>query len=644
MIENNFNNILNEAKKLHQNGNLISAINGYLKLIDSHNDNPELNFYLGTAYLQTGAYEKSIKYLEQSINNTRSNPMIYNNLGIAYKEIQEFEKAEENFNKALKIKKDFVQVYNNQGIIFRKLKKFDKSLKYLKKAIELNPNYFEAYNNIGNTLNDIGKKEKAIENYKKAIELNPKYLDAYLNIGTAYQELKKYDDAKKNYQKVKEIDPYYNFINGKLLHLNMNMCDWRNYDEETKFVENSVKIQNITDPFLFLSVSDDQTIQKKIAENYVKKFHTTKKVNILKTKGVNPKIAYFSPDFANHPVLHLMKDTFKNHDKKRFDIYGYSFGLKSKDETHFDIKKNFKSFNYIDDVSDKKVGMVCRNIGIDIAIDLCGHTAENRLGVFSERVSNIQINYLGYPGTLGADFMDYIIADKHVIPKDYHHKYTEKVLYLPNCYQSNPSEDIVSDKKLTRKDFKLPEDKFVFCSFNNHNKITPLIFKCWMKILNRAKESVLWLYVTNEVAKKNIISEAKNCGIDAKRVIFTENIKHSEHLKRLKLADIFLDTFPYNAHTTGSDAFRVGLPTITLQGKTFASRVLSSILYNNNLEELITKDLKSYENLAVNLVNKKSKFQKLKKKVNEKSKKSNLFDNIRFTRDLEKIYTNLLKT
>ena len=197
--------------------------------------------------------------------------MIYNNLGIAFKEIFEFEKAKENFNEALKLKRDFAQVYNNQGIIFRKLKDFDKSLQFLKKAIELKPNYSEAFNNTGNTFNDIGNKEEAIRNYKKAIQLNPNYLDAYLNIGTCYQELKNYNEAKKNYLKVKEIDPYYDFINGKILHLNMNICNWKSFDDEKKIIESSVTKNSVTDPFLFLSASDNPEVHRKLSENYVKK-------------------------------------------------------------------------------------------------------------------------------------------------------------------------------------------------------------------------------------------------------------------------------------------------------------------------------------------------------------------------------------
>jgi len=339
-----------------------------------------------------------------------------------------------------------------------------------------------------------------------------------------------------------------------------------------------------------------------------------------------------------------MQDTFKNHDKNSFEIYAFSFGLKTRSESHYNIKNYFKKFNYIDNISDKNVANLCKEIGIDIAVDLCGHTAENRMGLFAERVGRNQVNYLGYPGTTGAHFMDYILTDKNIIPEKEQKNYTEKVLYLPNCYQSNPTNDLISKKNYSKSDFNLPENKFIYCSFNNHNKITPQIFLSWMKILKRVENSVLWLYLTNEDAKKNILLEASKVKINKDRIIFASSIEHSEHLKRLNLADLFLDTFPYNAHTTGSDALRMGLPMITLKGKSFASRVLASILNTNGLDELVTEDLKDYENLAVNLGLNHTNFIKLKKKVKEKSSKSTLFDNTKFTKNLEDIYTDILKS
>ena len=328
---------------------MVSAINIYLKIINAEKNNPEVNFYLGTAYLQSKAYKNSIKYLEKSLKNRSSNPMIYNNLGIAFKEIHELEKAMENFNAALKIKNDFVQAYNNQGIVLRKLKNFDKSLKYLQKAIRLNPRYFEAYNNIGNTFKDLGNKSEALNNYKKAIELNPKYLDAYLNAGMTYEDLKQYNDAKK-YLEILKINPKFDFTIGKLLHSKMNLCDWKNYDEYTKAIDKSVKEKIITDPFIILSISDDQLMQKKNSENYVDKIYVCKKFNNLKNINNLPKIAYFSPDFSNHPVLYLMKNTFENHNRKELIFMPSHLDLKIKMKVITKLKSILKIYLYRRDV------------------------------------------------------------------------------------------------------------------------------------------------------------------------------------------------------------------------------------------------------------------------------------------------------
>ena len=641
MILNNLKQELEKAKKLHQSGNLNEAIKIYLKLIKAGDKNPEVNFYLGTAYLQSKDYENSIIYLEKCLKYQTSNPMVFNNLGIAFKEIGDLEEARNYFNSAIKLKKNFAQAYNNQGIVLRNLNNYKESLKFLKKAIELNPNYPEAFNNIGNTLNDLGDRKKAIDNYKKAIELNPNYIDAYLNIGTEYMELGYYDAAKKSFLKIREIENNFNFLDGKLLNLSMKTCDWENFDEEVALME-KYSDSILMKPFFALSVTDKQLVHKKITENYVNKSYNIKINNNTKNRNKIPKIGYFSPDLSDHAFLYLMFDTFKNHNKEKFDIYGFSFGQKARTKKHHAVKKFFKDFIYIDEMSDKKVSELCKDIGIDIAVDVCGHTSENRLGIFAERAARIQINYLGYPGTLGAGFIDYIIADEYIIPKEDQGKYTEKVLYMPFCYQSNPNKVVISKKKFEKKDFKIPENKFIFCSFNNHNKITPFIFKLWMRILNRVEDCILWLFVQNETAKKNILKEAKKNNVNLEKIIFALPLERSIHLKRLKIADLFLDTYPYNAHTTGSDAFRVGLPAITLKGKTFASRVLGSILYSNGLNELIVDNAEEYEELAVELASNKKMYNKLKERVKEKSKNSRLFDNFQFTRDLENIYINLI--
>lgn len=632
-----------EAKLFHKNGEITKAIKIYLKLLKFEKENFEINLLLGTAYLQCEIYKKSIDFLTQAIK-IKESPAAYNNIGLAFLKTKKYDEAIKNFKNSIELDSSFFQAYNNLGIVFRELKKFNDAIEHFKNANKINKYYYESFNNIGNTYKDLGNFKKSVENYKKAIFLNNNYADAYFNLGVIYQENNNYDEAKNCYLKVKKIDQNFNYIDGKILHNNMNLCSWDNFkknlDQIDMLIENKKKI---IEPFPYISVSNNLKKNKKVTEDFINSsFDFDKRYIKKKRNDKKIKIAYFSPDFSDHPVLRLMIDTFKNHNKSKFDFYAFSFGNKKKTKLHFEAKQYFKKFIYINNLSNKEVMKICDDLNIDIAIDLCGLTAENRIGLFANRIAPTQINYLGYPGTSGANFMDYIIADENIIPNNLFSGYSEKILYLPNCYQSNSEKEIIYNKEFLKSDFGLPDNQFIFCNFNNHNKITPHIFSAWMEILNHVEKSVIWLYVNNKTAQKNIILEAKKRGIKKNRIFFAEKLEHSKHLKRLSLADLFLDTFPYNAHTTGSDAFRMNLPILTIKGETFPSRVLASILQSNNLEELIKTNFKDYVLTAVKFATDKNEYKKIKSKVMEQKNKSLLFKNKKFTFELEKIYESLV--
>ena len=338
-----------------------------------------------------------------------------------------------------------------------------------------------------------------------------------------------------------------------------------------------------------------------------------------------------------------MMDVFKNHDKTKFDIFGFSYGAEKNDKWRIEVIKYFNQFKDIHKVSDKEVLDITRNLELDIAIDLSGLTGNPRSGLFSSRVAPIQINYLGYPGTIGADYMDYIIADEIIIPKENFKHYFEKVLYLPDCYQPNMECRDISKKEFKRSDFGLPERAFIYCSFNNNYKITPDIFEIWMKILNNVHNSVLWILKSNEKATLNLKKEAEIKGINPDRIVLADHLSNDEHLKRIELADLFLDTFPYNAHTTASDAARMGIPIITLKGNSFQSRVGASILNCIAMNELVTNNKKDYQDLAIELGTNFEKFNKLKKSFKNSVKTSSLFDSNKFTKNLEDLYLKILQ-
>tara|TARA_B100000674_G_C37790134_1_gene891340 strand:- start:50 stop:1084 length:1035 start_codon:yes stop_codon:yes gene_type:complete len=342
-----------------------------------------------------------------------------------------------------------------------------------------------------------------------------------------------------------------------------------------------------------------------------------------------------------------MSEIFKNHNKSKFELYAFSHGPEVKNNIWKDsVTKYFKKFYNIYNINDEEVVKLSRNENIDIAVNLTGLTEHSRTGIFYNRVAPIQINYLGFPGTIGLKSMDYIIADKKVIPKNQKKYYIEKVCYLPKCYIPNAKNEAlkISEKKFLRSEFNLPENEIVFCAFHNPHKINPEIFDLWINILKKTGNSVLWIKSNNEIAKKNILHEAKKRGLGSKRIIFAESLTNiSDHVERLKLADIFLDSYPYASHSTIYDYFKANLPAIIREGNSFPSRVSSSIYSAAGLSKLIAKNNLDYEKIAIDLANNKSKILKFKNIIKNKVKNNYLFDGKKFTNNLENLYLEIIR-
>ena len=423
----------------------------------------------------------------------------------------------------------------------------------------------------------------------------------------------------------------------------MTLHDWENYNQEIKIIKNGIKNKKkLIHPFALLSLIDDLELQRINTELFLENSDNflSAQPNI-KSKNDKIIVGYFSSEFHNHPVMHLMLDVFKNHNKSKYQIYGFSIGP-IKDEWTINVEKYFDKFFDISNMSDAEIKSLTKKHKLDIAINLTGHTLNSRNNIFFNRVAPKQINYLGYPGTMGSKCFDYIIADEIVIPKENKKFFTEKVIYLPNCYQANQKNIEISDKKITKEDLGLPKNKFIFACFNSSYKINPPIFESWMSILKKCDSSVLWLLQNEELGKENLRKEAKKRGIDEKRIIFAEKLPVKEHLKRLRFTDLFLDTFPYNAHTTASETIRAGVPILTLKGESFPSRVASSILKNIGLENLICSNLKDYEKKAISLRKNVRELQNLKNYLKQESNLIKLFNSKAFTKDIEKIYKKIV--
>ena len=639
-----------KAKQLHKDGKVKEAQKIYLKLLSKIKNNFQLYFLLGTSFLQTKEYNKAIFFLEISEKINSNFADTYNNKGVAYAELNKYEDALINYNRALKLNSNFFDALLNKGIALKNLKRYENSRKILEEAINLNPQKPETYNTIGNILKEQSKFKEATNFYTKALSLNSNYAEAYNNRGIVLNSLKKFTEANEDYHKTVSINENINYLLGNMLHNKMFLCDWKNFDLILDKIREKILLkENVIDPYILLTLIDDPKLHKLNSQIFLNRYLKSNKKNkqITNKKNDKIKIGYFSADLHKHPILFLMFDVFKNHNKSKFEIYAFSHGYEKEDNFTDSIKPFFNKFYDISKKNSDEINEITQNINLDIAINLTGLTANHRTDIFVKRVAPIQINYLGYPGTINNKSIDYILTDRVVIPDNFKKNYSEKILYLPNCYQPSSNELFKlnhNHKEIKRSDFDLPDNEVVFCSFNNTFKILPSVFNSWMNILSKVEKSILWIFVQDEMAKNNLRKEAEKKGVDPKRIKFAEKIDNVEkHLKRIQLADIFLDTFPYNAHTTANDCIKMGLPIITIMGKSFASRVAGSILNTINMPELITNKLKDYEDLAIQLGNDKTKLVNIKRKIKSNSKKSLFFDSKKFTENLENIYTRLVK-
>jgi len=568
------------------------------------------------------------------------------NKGATLHELKRYDEAITHYDKAITLKSDYAECWSNKGATLHELKRYDEAITHYDKAITLKSDYAECWSNKGVTMYELKRYDEAIAHYDKALTLKADYAEAWSNKGATLHELKRYDEAIAHYDKALSLKPDIGWASGDLLHTKMKICDWLGLAESLENITQKVVAnERVVNPFVFLGLNDDALLHKKCSQIYSQDKYS---LNTLlgpipsRPKKEKIRIGYFSADYKNHPVSFLIAELFEIHDRSQFEIYAFSLE-RAADEMRGRLHKVFDHFIDAEGMSDVAIAQLARDMAIDIAVDLTGFTQFSRTGIFSYRVAPIQINYLGYPGTMGMEYIDYIIADKTLIPVESRASYSEKVIYLPNSYQVNDRKRLISDRHPTRRDLGLPENGFVFCCFNNNFKILPSTFESWIRILKAVEGSVLWLLTDNTWAVENLKKETFNQGVDASRLIFAGRMPPSEHLARHDLAGLFLDTLPYNAHTTCSDALWAGLPVLTLMGRSFASRVAASLLNAIGLPELITNTQEEYEALAIELAMNPKKLADIKLKLASNRLTTPLFDTPRFAKNLEAAYIEMYK-
>ena len=608
----NINNLLEQGIFLHKKNSLDQAKKIYKEIIEIEKENFQAIHLLGVIICQQKDYNQGIQLIEKSLQINNKNYSALNNL----------------------------------GNIFLELKKYPEAIEKYKRALHLNENYTAAIYNLGNAYKSISKYRIALEYYYKAIVSDPKFFDAYYDYAELLERTGRIEEALKYYYKLLKLNPDHPYLLGSIVRSKLNSCHWESLELEIGKIKKNLFNKKIINAFDILLITDSLEQQVEVIKNYSDdKFPPSE--NILDIKGESKdkiKIGYYSSDFSSHPVGYSIVQLFEFHNKEKFEIYAFYFG-KKKDEITEKISKQCKKFIDVSNISDFELINLSKKIGINIAINLNGFTSNSRTKIFSSRLSPLQINALGYPSTMMAKYMDYIIADEIVIPEKNQKFFKEKIIYLPFFYNISNDKKKISSKNYTYKDFNLPSDKFIFCCFNNILKINPYIFSLWMKILKKNENSVLWLKSNKTSVIKNIKSEAEKFKINSNRIIFADRLESSsDYLASYKLADLFLDTFPYNAHVTGCDALYSGLPILTLCGESFASRVGASLLNTLNMNELIAYSETEYISKAYNLSVNKKKITELKQELLKPFTISKLFNSKLYVEKIETAYVKIYET
>ncbi|MFY0692142.1 MAG: tetratricopeptide repeat protein [Paracoccaceae bacterium] len=593
---------------------------------------------IGAASAQLGQLDRAIEGFRKASELNPEFPDAYNNLGNACKAQGKLGAAVASFARALALKPDFAQAHNNLGIVLQDQGRLEAAIERFKRAIKLKPDYAGAHNNLGSALRNGGRSKEAIACYQRAIKFDPKNAETHRNLGGALQKARRIDEAIASYKNALAIAPDYADVETRLLHQQQHICDWQDHQNLPARCETLGVTAGAVPVFATLSMEDHPERQMLRARTRAAEKYTLPPLAPPakpSQKARRLRIGYFSADFHDHATLYLMRGQFQSHDRTRFDVYAYSYGNTKTGEMREQVARAVHTFTDVSEMSDRAIADLARAHELDIAIDLKGYTADTRSALFQYRLAPVQINYLGFPGTMGADFIDYIIADPTVIPDPQRQFYTEKAIFLPDTYFPCDGKREIAETTTTRADFGLPEEAFVFCCFNNNYKISPREFDIWMRVLGKVEDSVLWLLKSNRWAEQNLRKEAAARGIDPARLVFAERQPHSEHLARHKHADLFVDTFNYNAHTTATDALWGRLPLVTKTGQQFAARVSASLLGAVGLPELITETEEDYEALILELATNPERLSGIRRKLAANRTTMPLFDTELYTRNFE---------
>jgi predicted O-linked N-acetylglucosamine transferase (SPINDLY family) len=669
----------NRAVAHHELKDLVPAISDYQQAALLDAQNPLTYFYLGNIFTEQCHYEQAAEFYEKSLKINPIQDLAWANLGYTRDKQRKFEEAVQCYRKSLSLNPDDAVTYFNLGKALYEMRLYTESIIACRKSIEINPSLAPAYSNLADALTALKLYPEAIEQYAKAINLDPEFGQAYFNCANAFascqdfgravtcldsaikinplnadafynravakNEDKKIRSSLEDLECALKLKPNLDFALGDLLIGYLQLGEWTKFQEIRSLITEKIKTPYcVANPLQLMAVFNSLDSLKSSAALLINKRYLPKEIyNPLPSKHSKIRIGYFSKDFKVHPVSYLLAEVFAQHNRDQFEIYAFSFSKTKPDAMTNRISKSVDHYYDVNSKTNEEIVTLVRSLNLDIAIDLGIFTAE-QLDVFKEGVAPVQVNYLGYAGTSGAPYIDYIIADKFTIPESAEDYYTEKIVRLP-CFMPRDVQVKPADKKFTRVEVGLPEKGFIFCCTSGYGKILPETFAAWMNILKQVPGSYLWLGESGDLGvTERIKNHAEKLGVNANRLVFANRLDSpADYLSRLGLADLFLDTFPYGAHTLSNDALWAGVPVLTRTGETFASRVAGSFLTHLQLPELITTNFTEYESRAVSLANNPEQLDFLKQKLIKERDNSFVFNTSYYTKKLEESFKTMYR-
>ena len=644
-LHNNYGNVLRDLGRARE------AAAEYERAIALDSHYAEAFNNRGGALQALAELDAAVASYDQAIALRPAYSEAHYNRGVVLQGMGRLQEALQSYARALQSRPELIEAHYNRGIVLQQLRRLPEALRAYEQALHIRAGA-ATYNNRGNVLLELGRLHEALQSYEQALQRDPNLADAHHNRGTVLQMLQRPEEALDSFARALELNADLPWLFGTWLHARLQLCDWSAIDAAvSELTARIMQGRKATQPFVVLAVNDSPGVQRRAAEICARD-------SALTIGAVPPpvpraadsviRVGYYSADFRNHALAQLMLGVFELHDRRRFELNAFYFGPEGHDEMTERLRGSFHGFHDVRHRSDREVAEASRELRIDIAVDLMGFTHDARPGIFSQRAAPLQVSYLGYAGTTGAPCIDYLVADRIVIPQQSRRYYSEKIIYLPNSYfptsyPFNERQLLAGQRPASRAPLGLPEKALVFCCFNSVYKITPVTFASWMRILSAVPQSVLWLLCANPTAIRNLRRQAEALGVSAARLVFAPPLPLTDHLARYRAADLFLDTLPCGAHTTASDALWMGLPVLTLTGESLAARVAASLLTAIGLPELITSTREEYETLAIALAADEQRLAALGSRLAANRLSTPLFDTQLLTRHLELAYQQVYR-